>query len=212
MGELFYLQDSRSNLGSNAVFWNKDGCGYGTNLDQLEVYTLESAQSHHSGRNSDVPLLKSLVDELSVLAVDHQYLPESLTDDKTGEYVIQIKGSWNGNDILFVAEHGSSYKYNDAKVFTVGEISSFLSNKDRYTVFSKHSIDRIARRTFQIENIDKKSMITKAGIKLVKPKRVRPTTGKTRGNCPECGKITWDYNPYENSYCAEHEHEFSRAI
>ena len=42
------------------------------------------------------------------------------------------------------------------------------------------------------------------GISIHKPKRKRKTTGKFRSNCPECGKIVWDYNPYEQAYCKEH--------
>lgn len=206
MSESFYLQDSRSCTGNNVMFWRTGGCGYGTNLDELEVYTLSEAQHQHSERESDVPLLKSLVDEKSILAVDCQCLPAPFTVDDNDEYVIQRTGFWNGNDILFLGRLGRSYNYKDAKVFSRGEADAFWHDRDMYSVFSKTSIDNISRRTFQACNIDKRKMITKPGIKLVKPKRARPTTGKTRGNCPECGKLTWSYNPYENGYCAEHSH------
>jgi len=212
MDQQFYLQDTRSTVGSNAVFWNKDCRGYGANLDQLEVYTLESAQSYHNSRNSDVPLLKSIVDELSILAVDCQYLPAPFTVDENDEYVIQRTGFWNGNDILFLGRLGRSYNYEDAKIYSRSEADAYWNDRNMYSVFSKLSIDRISRRTFQACNIDKRKMISKPGIKLIKPKRVRPTTGKTRGNCPECGKITWSYNPYEADYCAENSHPLSRAI
>jgi hypothetical protein len=204
MDKLFYLQDSRSNLGSNVVFWHIDGCGYGTNLNNLEVYTLADAQSHHNRRNSDVPLLKSLVDELSVSAVDHQALSDAGTEDKNDEYVIQRKGRWNGNDISFVCRYGETYDYSKAEVLSKGEAEQIFTDSETHAIFSKASIDKVARRTFQVDNIDKKAMIKQAGIKLVKPKRSRPTAGKTRGNCPTCGKITWDYNPYENACCSSY--------
>lgn len=201
MEKLFNLQDSRSYTGSNVVFWRSGGCGYGTNLDELEVYTLEDAQRQHDRRNSDVPLLKSLVDKLSISTVDCQVLPEAGTEDAYGEYVIQRKGYWNGNDIRFVCRYGETYEYSKAEVFAKSEAKELFSDSESYAVFSKAAIDKIARRTFQSGNIDTKAMIKKAGIKLAKPKRTRPTTGKTRGNCPACGKITWDYNPYEAAYC-----------
>jgi hypothetical protein len=204
MDKLFYLQDTRSNLGSNAVFWQIDGCGYGTNLNELEVYTLADAQSHHNRRNSDVPLLKSLVDELSISAVDHQVLPEAGAVDPNNEYVVQITGHWNGNDILFASRGLNSYEYDNAQVFSKMDTAEFLSDPESYSVFAKADIDKVARRTFQVRNINKRSMITAADIKLVKTKRIRRTTGKTRGNCPACGKITWDYNPYENAYCSRY--------
>ena len=198
----FYLQDSRSLTGTNVMFHRKNWCGYGTNLDELEVYTRNEAQADHDFRETDIPLLKSLVDELSILAVDHQVLPESDTIDPGDKYIIQLKGYWNGNDILFVGD-GHTYNYRKAHVFSKNEADKYSSNSKYLTVFSKKSIDDIARRTFQAGNIDRRKMIFKPGIKLTKPKRKRPTTGKTRGNCPSCGQITWDYNPYEAAYCAK---------
>ncbi|HCF5858715.1 TPA: hypothetical protein NIH27_006184, partial [Pseudomonas aeruginosa] len=38
MTDLFYLQDSRSNVGSRAMFWRAGG-GYTTNLDEAETFT-----------------------------------------------------------------------------------------------------------------------------------------------------------------------------
>ena len=212
MEPLFYLQDSRSLTGNNVTFWRKGGAGYGTNLDELEVYSLTSAQCHHSSRNSDIPLLKSLVDELSILAVDCQVLPDSNTNDHGGKYVVQRKGYWNGNDIRFVGHSIETYNYALAEVFSMDEVVKLFSDSESYAVYSKAAMDKVARRTFQVGNIDKRKMITKPGIKLVKPKRIRPTTGKTRGNCPECGKITWDYNPHENAYCSDHSDQLSRAL
>ena len=204
MENLFYLQDSRSFTGSNVVFWQLGDCGYGSDLGKSQVYTQAEAQRRHDNRNSDIPLLKSLVDELSITAVDHQVLPNADSLDPSDEYVVQHEGYWNGNDILFVSSEGETYEYSNAKVFSEHEIWIAYSELEDYSIFSKSALDKIARRTFQLQNIDKKAMIKKAGIKLVKPKIVRPTTGKTRGNCPKCGKITWDYNPYDNAYRFRH--------
>jgi len=207
MSELFYLQDSWSFIGNNVVFWRKNGYGYGTNLDELEVYTRKEAQSQHNKRNSDIPLLKSIVDELSIYTVDHQYLgdeAESFTNDD--EYIVQIKDCFNGNDILFENSISGTYNYADASVFNKIE-AKFFSESEIYAVFYKTEIDKIARRTFQYQNIDKRKMISKPGIKLINR---RQTPRKTCGKCPECGKITWDYSPYENAYCAKHSHELAK--
>jgi hypothetical protein len=197
---LFYLQDSRGLTGNNVMFHNIDGAGYGTNLDRLHVYTLEEAQQSHDGRNTDVPLLKSLVDEFSILAVDMQVQPTELTTDVHNKYVVQVTGCWNGNDICFLAMNGNSYNYLDAKLFN-REDGIKLGCKEGFALFAKSDMDRVCRRTFQAININRLNMIKRAGIKLATPKRKRPTTGKTRGNCPKCGKITWDFNPYENAHC-----------
>ncbi len=142
------------------------------------------------------------MDSLSIKAVDHQVLPKAGTEDINNEYIIQHDGHWNGNDILFISSSGETYEYNNAKVFSKIKTKGFSALKD-YKIFSKQALDKVARRTFQQSNIDLKAMAKKAGIKLVKPKRVRKTTGKTRGNCPTCGRVTWDFNPYENAYCTE---------
>jgi hypothetical protein len=202
MDKLFYMQDSRSLTGDNVMFWRKGGNGYGTNLDELETYTLQEAQRQHNGRESDVPLLKSLVDEASIVAVDCQVLPDESREDPSGEFVVQRKGYWNGNDILFAARGFETYEYTKAGVFKLSEVDSFFNESDDYAVFSKQDIDKLCRRTFQGRNINKRSMISSAGIKLIKPKRVRPTTGKERHNCPVCGRIVWDFNPYEAPACS----------
>jgi len=59
----------------------------------------------------------------------------------------------------------------------------------------------------QASNVNERKMITSAGIRKPKRRRSRATTGKTRGNCPHCGKITWGYNPYEAYSCADVENE-----
>jgi len=199
---LFYLQDGRGLCGTNLMFWKKKGRGYGTNIDELEIYSLEQAQSMHNSRNSDVPLLKSLVDQLSIVAVDCQIIPESCNNDPNDEYVIQIKGVWNGNDILFLNHNENSYDYREASVFNKESLQPYLDHPDAYTCFSKADMDKISRRTFQVENFNKRKMCTTPGIKLVKPKRVRKTTGKTRGNCPGSGKITWSHDPHQYAYCS----------
>ena len=200
---LFYLQDSRSLTGNNATFWGKSG-GYTTNISDATVYSLDEAQKMHDSRHSDIPLLKSAVDKLSIQAIDHQYLPDSnIIVDGCDAYVVQVNGSWNGNDILFIGSDDESchtYDYEHAAVFSAEQVMKYREN-DAYSVFSKASLDKIVRRTLQSPNISRRVMAFNAGINLVPLKRNRPTSGKTRGNCPCCGKFTWDYDPHVNHYC-----------
>jgi hypothetical protein len=204
--ELFYLRDSRSNTGTNSIFWQIKG-GYGTSLDDACTYTLHEAQRMHNVRDNDIPLSKTLVDELSIKAVDHQYLPKEGLEDPDDEYVVQLEKKWNGNDIFFVGQSDHTSNYNLAVIFKGIEVGVFRHSKTCYKIFSKESIDKIARRTFQVENINRRKMIFNQGIKLAKKKRVRKTTGKTRGNCPTCGKIAWDFNPHEEPYCDDHKYD-----
>ncbi|WP_158657903.1 hypothetical protein [Agarilytica rhodophyticola] len=200
---LFYLRDSRSNTGSNATFWGK---GYTDNLHEAQVFTLQKAQAQHDCRETDIPLLKSAVDALAIMHVDMQYLRDVEEIDESNEYVIQHKNYYNGNDILFFTDCGQSYDYSKAKVFTKFNAMRFVKHSglsaNSCKIFSKSSIDKIARPTFQFGNIDTRTMITKPGIKYNRPKRKRPTTGKTRHNCFNCGKIVWDYIPDGEIYCS----------
>lgn len=207
----FYMRDSRGDTGDNVMFWRKGGAGYGTNLDELEVYTLERAQKQHNSRSSDVPLLKSAVDALSIFAVDCQVLPSLSGVDENDQYVVQLNGRWNGNDIAFQMRGGGhTYNYSKAGVFSSAEVAELFPNSKANTAFPMQLTDKLARRTFQASNIDVRAMITKPGIKLIRPRKQKQTTGKCRSNCPTCGRLVWDYNPYESAYCAKHDNYWDR--
>lgn len=205
MEPLFYLRDSRANTGNNVVFWRKNGAGYATGLDELEVFTLEQAKRQNQSRSTDVPLLKSLVDKLSISAIDVQRLPAKevgILDEKY-DYVVSIVNQYNGNDILFISHNGKTFNYNKALVFSAAKASQWM-NKSGYEVYRKSNLDKIARQTFQANKIRHKTMTTDFGFKPPKKERLRYRTGKARGNCPACGKITWGYDPHTNAYCEEH--------
>ena len=78
----FYLQDSRSYVGNDMLFWAKDGNGYTTDLRKAHVYTREQAQSIHDLRESDIPWPKAYIDGKTRPACDMQYvnLKEALAD------------------------------------------------------------------------------------------------------------------------------------
>lgn len=202
----FYLRDSRGNTGSSCMFWAENGNGYTTNLDRAHVYTLEEAQRHFNDRHTDVPLSKALVDELVTVRVDHQYLDESqggLGADGS-EYVIHVnRGDYDGNDVYWKAERGSTVNLSDALVLTKDEAEQAMRFLDDAVIYPLLYVVSISRRTFQARNINERRMITVAGIRKPKRRRERPTTGRTRGNCPDCGKVTWGLNPYEAYTCAE---------
>lgn len=198
---LFYLTSTHGNCGTNIMFHNKNGAGYGTNLDGLHLFTMDEAQKYLNNDIKSMPLLKSEVDKLSIRAVDHQRLNEPPQDDPDDKYVIQVKGFWNGNDIAFVVMGGKTFNYDEAHIFTSAQATNIVKGSD--FIWSKTYLDTICRRTFQEENINTRKMITGPGIKYKKPRKPRPTTGKTRMNCPSCGKINWQYNPYDFERCSD---------
>lgn len=82
MSELFYLQDSRSYVGNDMLFWAKGGKGYTTDLRQAETYTREEAQARHDSRSTDIPWPKPYIDAKTRPACDMQYVKrdEALAD------------------------------------------------------------------------------------------------------------------------------------
>ena len=202
----FYLRDTRTNVGSTCMFWTLNGNGYTSNLDKAHVYTLEDAQRHFNDRYTDVPLSKALVDELATVRVDHQYLDDSMAGLVTGcdQYVIHCCiGDFDGNDVYWKAERGCTVNLSDAMVLTKDEAEQAMRFLDDAVIYPFLYAVSISRRTFQARNVNERRMITAAGIRKPRRKRERPTTGRTRGNCPDCGKVTWGFIPYETYTCAE---------
>lgn len=203
----FYKTSTHGGVGSNVCFHGIAGMGYVTNIDESHVYTLEEAQSEVDNgwiRNhpeQELFLSADHVDELSVWKVDSQYVSLSYPENKdpNNQYVSYKKGVWDGNDLGFAAILSHSYDYSEARVFTEDEISAI--DFDGWVVVPKFHTDEIARRTFQYKNINRRKMISCAGIIGLRKPRRRNTTGKERWNCPSCGKINWQYNPYDFEGC-----------
>lgn len=206
----FYLRDTRGDTGSSCMFWAKNDCGYTTNLSNAEVFDRTEAQKYADEKRHFIPLSKSKVDALAAVRVDMQYLKLNV-DFSKGAIIQRWCGQYDGNDIYFHGKDGKpTPNYSDAKVFDLIEDLADIENQSG-AVLSKAFLDTICRPTLQAKNVNHRKMITASGIKYQAPRKRAHTTGKTRGNCPECGKITWDYNPYENAYCPNHEFEYQRA-
>lgn len=200
--KLFYVRSRHGDVSNNVMFHNMNGCGYGSNLDNLHVFTQKEAQTHLDCDIKSLPILKSAVDELSIKSVDMQYLDtDKHAFTKSSKYVIQISGDWNGNDIYFKCDEGRTYNYDNAREYSYTEAVELSASQSKYIAWNKDYLDLISRRTFQSTNINTRKMITGPGIKYKKPRKQRETTGKTRHNCPTCGRIVWDYNPYDAPYC-----------
>ena len=76
MSDLFFVQDSRSNVGSRAMFWRKGG-GYTSNLDEAEQFKRESAVKQYECRETDLPWPVDYVRARAEVGVDCQYLTRS---------------------------------------------------------------------------------------------------------------------------------------
>ncbi len=84
MTELYYLQDSRTYVGNDVLWWAKDGKGYTTDLSKAHVYTKDEAVSQHDSRETDIPWPKDYIDAKTRPAVDMQYIDRDVALAGTG--------------------------------------------------------------------------------------------------------------------------------
>jgi hypothetical protein len=116
MTDLFYLQDSRSNVGSRAMFWRAGG-GYTSNLDEAEAFSRKRAVDQHTSRETDLPFLAEYVWSKAESAVDCQYVSRSEAERYTNEdgrcYVAYAR-EWDGNDLVWVGGKGPTANLEDA--------------------------------------------------------------------------------------------------
>lgn len=204
MKNRFYLRSPHGNTGSNMVFHAKDGMGYTTNLDFAHVYTLEEAQKEYElARDGEYPISADHVDELSVLKVDHQYLPiSSVFEDWCSSYVAYKKSIYDGNDVFWLSQGGTSTNLDMADIIFEDEGRKFDLSK--YVVLPYEIASEKSRYTFNASLLNPRTMITGAGLRMperLKKKRRRVSNPMTRFNCPECGKINWQHNPYDFEVC-----------
>ncbi|MDK9789838.1 hypothetical protein [Vibrio sp. D431a] len=183
--------------------------GYVSDVDEALVFTLDAAQkevdsgSLRNGTTQELFLSADHVEDLSILKVDCQLIklkyPES--KDENDEYVVYRKGYWDGNNLAFATEDHNSFDYTKALIFNEQELKDMCS--DVWVAVPKSHTDQIARRNFQEKDINRRKMISSAGIVGIRKSRKKQSSGKSRWNCPTCGKIVWQYNPHEFMSCSD---------
>lgn len=199
----FYLACFRDNVGSNVGFHGVDGAGYYTDLSRAHVYSLDEAQkSWEHAREYDQPISADHIDELSVLKVDCQYIPsESAIEQGCNEYVAYVPNRWDGNDRFWLTDKLPTTDFSKARIFDIDEI-----DLDGEVCFiSLELATDMSRLTFDYAKYNPRKMVQGAGLKMPahvkKERRRKESSGKTRMNCPCCGRIAWQYNPYEFENC-----------
>lgn len=191
---------ANGHVGSILLFWAINDCGYTTNIDQAEIYTREEMQRDVDNgylRNEDeFPLCAESANALAQWRVDCQYIEKTYPEftDPNDEYVLVKKGCWDGNDLAFANGMDFDFDYSNAKSFSAFDVEAYIErDHSTLTIVPRYHTDEIARRTFQKQNINRRKMITAAGIVGLRKKRKRQSTGKTRFNCICCGKIIWEF-------------------
>ncbi|CAH7395824.1 conserved hypothetical protein [Vibrio chagasii] len=208
----FYKTSYHGGVGSNVSFWGIKGNGYVTNIDLAEEYTLEQVKAVIANNRlrsyNEHPISADHVDDLAIWKVDCQHVNtiDNKNADPNEEYLILIKGKYDGNDLFFLSANTSrtsSCNYEEAKVFNREEAQVAMTDNELwYSVIPKFEADEAARRTFQTKNINRRIMVSGAGATGIRKPRARKTTGKVMMNCPSCGKINWQYDPHEFEDCS----------
>lgn len=204
MKDRFYLACTRETVGSNASFHCLNGNGYSTNVDRAHVYTREEAQhAWDCGREIELPISADDIDALTVLHVDHQYVPgETTTEEGCTQYVAFVKGRWDGNDLYWLRDGGMP-----TTDFSAATVYPATGDSKELVWLPFHIADAHKRRTFNINLLDRRRMIQGAGLKtpdhIKRYQRRKDSSGKVRWNCPCCGKISWQYNPYDFEGCRD---------
>lgn len=204
MADRFYMACLRDTVGSNMSFHCQNGRGYASDISKARVYSLEEAQkAWEFGRDIDLPISADSVDSLAVFHVDHQHIPGVNTFDDTNENCVAfVKGSWDGNDVYWLS--ACDAPTTDFSKAAVVPLPAFLSPDLVWLPFT--TADAVKRRTFNINLLDRRTMIQSAGLRQpvwLKRQKRRRSSGKTRWNCPCCGKISWQENPYDFDGCRD---------
>lgn len=203
MKNRFYLACFRDNVGGNVAFHGVKGTSYVTDVNKAKTLSREEAQrAWDMGREFDMPISADHVDLLTTWKVDIQTIPrETVIDTGVSEWVAYQEGRYNGNDVYWLTDKLPSLDFSQAKTFALSDISV----DDEYIVYIPRALAETAKRqTFAMRDFNKRKMVQGAGLITphhIKKEKRRKLNPKTRINCPDCGKLHWQYNPHDFEGC-----------
>lgn len=206
MDDLFLLQDSRSNVGSRAMFWRLGG-GYTSNLDEAEQFTRDAAVKQYECRETDLPWPVAYVRANAQVGVDFQYLDltneQALEAAPEGDRIyVAYKRDWDGNCLVWrrawTPGCGTS-NLADATTWSFTHVSEAVAQG--YVPWPKAYIDQHSRTVVVAALLNHKQALREVGLKLPKIKRQRIRRYVTHchgcgrflserqvyGDCPNCG-------------------------
>ena len=197
MSDLFYIQDSRSNVGSRAMFW-RDGGGYTSNLDQAEQFTREQAVRQYECRETDLPWPVGYVRALAEVGVDFQYLdlPQAqvLADAPSEDRIyVAHKQAWDGNCLIWKSQAlGPTSNLEDATTWSLSHAPGFTGRG--YVPWPKTYIDQHSRPVVQACMLNHKQALRSVGLKLpkIKPQKYRRYVHR----CSGCGRFLREIDAY----------------
>lgn len=194
MSDHFYLQDSRSNVGSRAMFW-RDGGGYTSNLDEAEQFTREQAVRQYECRETDLPWPVDYVRELAEVGADCQYLTRSEAEafrNDDGRVYVSYSREWDGNDLVWRSEQGPTANLKEA-------IQPYAANAAGYQaqgfdLWPCGYIDERARTVVRYALLNQKQALRSVGLTLPKIKRQKYRRYVHR--CSGCGRFLREIDAY----------------
>lgn len=189
MSDLFYLQDSRSNVGSRAMFW-RNGGGYTSNLDEAEQFSWEHALKQYECRETDLPWPVEYVSTRAEVGVDCQYLSRSEAEayrNEDGRVYVAYAHEWDGNDLVWRGGTGPTANLNDAIHPGAADAAGYLAQG--LELWPCGYIVERSRPVVQVAQLDHRQALRSVGLKLPKLKRPRNRIYRDRINCEGCGRF-----------------------
>ncbi|MBK3434851.1 hypothetical protein JJD84_29085 [Pseudomonas fluorescens] len=189
MSDLFYLQDSRTNVGSRAMFWRKGG-GYTSNLDEAEQFTQERALKLYASRQTDLPVPVTYTRALSETGVDCQYLSRSEAvayNNTDGRFYVAYARDWDGNDLVWLGGSGPTADLEHA--IHPGGQDAFSYRSLGFELWPCGYIVVRARPVVRASLLDHKQAHRAVGLRLPKIKVERLRTYSNLTNCEGCGRF-----------------------
>lgn len=202
----FYLACFRDNVGSNVSWHGINGGGYYTDISKAHVYTLDEAQDEWAhAREYDQPISADKIDKLAIWKVDHQYIPSETTiPDGCQTFVAFKAGEFDGNDVYWKAGVELTTDFSKAEKLSRADLHKVPSSN---VAIPFEVADNAKRKTFDFSLFNMRKMVTAAGLRMPertkKQRSKKQNTGKVMWNCHVCGKISWQYNPYDFDGCSD---------
>lgn len=198
MSDLFYLQDSRSNVGSRAMFWRAGG-GYTSNIDEAEQFTRERAVKQYESRDSDLPWPVDYVRARAEVGVDCQYLTRSEAEayrNEDGRVYVAYAREWDGNDLVWRGGKGPTANLEDAIHPGAADAAGYLAQG--FELWPCGYIVKRSRPVVLAALLDHKQALRTVGLKLPKLKRLRYRSYCYRLNCEGCGRFLSDRQRFDD--------------
>lgn len=202
MADLFYLEDSRSNTGSRAMFW-KLGGGYTSHLGEAELFTRERAVKQYECRDTDLPWPQPYINARAEIGVDSQYLNQAeaaamLSTD--GRIYVAYARAWDGNDLVWESLAGKPTSNLREAIRPTADSAEYYQGRG-FEIWKDDYIDAKSRQVVRHNLLDHKKALREVGLKLpkIKRQRIRRYTVKCDGcgrflnelqryhSCPNCG-------------------------